>query len=107
MAIALGVTVLLTPVHTAVAYGFVFAMGSYDNSGSGGPFRSCTADSVSCGGPHYGLMIFCALVFLGCLAVAGLLGQAVGRFGTANRARAGLAALSALLVVVLVILPLP
>ncbi|MEV6644311.1 hypothetical protein [Amycolatopsis sp. NPDC051371] len=44
-------TVLLTPVHTAVAYGFVLAMESYDNSGSGGPFRSCTADSISCGGP--------------------------------------------------------
>lgn len=51
MGTALGMTVLLTPVHTAVAYGFVLAMESYDNSGSGGPFRSCTADSISCGGP--------------------------------------------------------
>jgi len=104
VATALGVTGLLAPVHLAVVVGFLLATESYDDSGVGGPFRACTADSVSCSGPNPWVMLLCALAFTGCLALAGVLGQVVGRFPRPGWARVALAAgsLAALAVVVLI-----
>lgn len=59
---------------------FYTALTSYDSSGSGGPFSSCTSTSASCSDPN---ILFAALV--GILLVAAVLlpstvGQRVGRF---------------------------
>lgn len=79
VAAALGVTLLLAPVHGFAALVFLFSTGRYDSSGRGGPFRNCTADSVSCTGPNVVAMIVCALVVLGGLVLAGWAGRRAGR----------------------------
>ncbi|MCP2252473.1 hypothetical protein LY13_001216 [Prauserella aidingensis] len=71
--------VLLTPVH---GFGLVLALlsaGSSDASGQGGPFRACTADSVSCTGPNVPLIVAVALAMLACLGIAVRAGMRTGR----------------------------
>ncbi|UQS25029.1 hypothetical protein L1857_20530 [Amycolatopsis thermalba] len=76
---ALAVTLALLPVHGAALLMLLFAVGRYDSSGQGGPFRSCTADSVSCAGPDVPVVIGCALAVLGGLLLAGWAGRRAGR----------------------------
>ncbi|GHF51687.1 hypothetical protein GCM10017566_26130 [Amycolatopsis bartoniae] len=66
-------------MHAVAVLAFLFASGRYDSSGRGGPFRSCTADSVSCEGPHVPVMAGCALVVLGGLLLAGWAGRRAAR----------------------------
>ncbi|WP_346052490.1 MULTISPECIES: hypothetical protein [Amycolatopsis] len=79
VAVAVGVTLVLAPVHVTAVLGFLFASERYDSSGQGGPFRSCTADSVSCAGPHVPVMAGCVLVVLGGLLLAAWAGRRAAR----------------------------
>ena len=59
---------------------------SYDNSGSGAPFRSCTETSTSCGGPDIlGAAVLTVLLSVAVL-LPGLVGVAVGDFVRSVRA---------------------
>src|SRR5690606_37487081 len=53
----------------------VLASGRYDASGAGGPFRSCTPDSVSCDGPSVFLIVAASLALVAIAALAGWLGD--------------------------------
>ncbi|GHE82491.1 hypothetical protein GCM10017786_11690 [Amycolatopsis deserti] len=76
---ALAVTLALSPVHGGALLMLMFAAGRYDSSGQGGPFRSCTADSVSCEGPNVVAIIVCGLVVLGGLLLAAWAGRRAAR----------------------------
>ncbi|GAA1220124.1 hypothetical protein [Prauserella alba] len=86
--------VLLAPVH---GFGFLLALlaaGSSDASGRGGPFRACTADSVSCTGPSIPLIAGGAAVVVGCLGVAVHAGMRAGRLPSRWRHRSALLVVS-------------
>ncbi|WP_431923865.1 hypothetical protein [Amycolatopsis tucumanensis] len=78
-AAALAVTVLLAPVHGMAVLVFLFSAERYDSSGQGGPFRSCTPDSLSCAGPNVPLMIGCVLVVAGGVLLAYWAGRRAAR----------------------------
>ncbi|SEF18434.1 hypothetical protein [Jiangella alba] len=99
-AVSAGVMALLVPVHGFLVAAVVLAAGRYDSSGQGGPFRSCTADSVSCDGPNHAMIAVAAAVLAGIAwAVAGL-GVRAGRYPRRRRARAWLTALNVVVAVV-------
>jgi len=87
----LALTLLLQPVWLLL----VLALQTYDSSGQGGPFRSCTADSVSCAGPNVPWVIGLIAVLLAASALAALFGRALGRYPRRGRAFLALLALSA------------
>ncbi|WP_053207395.1 hypothetical protein [Jiangella muralis] len=93
-AVSAGVMALLVPVHAFLVAVATLAAGRYDSSGQGGPFRSCTADSVACDGPHYGMIAVAAAVLVGIAWVIAGLGVRTGRYPRRRRARAWLTALN-------------
>ncbi|WP_238992965.1 hypothetical protein [Jiangella aurantiaca] len=78
--VSAGVTLLLTPVHAFLLAFVVLAAGTYDASGRGGPFRACTAGSVSCTGPRYGAIAVCAVVLVVLAWAAAVAGARTGRY---------------------------
>lgn len=81
-AVVAGTTVLnlaMLPAHHVLWLVILFSTGSTDSSGRGGPFHSCTADSVACDGPIYGLIIVSSVVMLALCFVGALMGYRFGR----------------------------
>ncbi len=100
--LTVGAQVLLVPLWVVAA----MSLGRYDSSGQGGPFRACTADSVSCDGPVLWLFGLCVLVQLGVCALVARTGARVAgpsaRFGfAAHLAGSVVVALLAVLVLAL------
>ncbi len=52
-AVTAGVTLLMLPVHFFLVFLTFVALSTNDASGQGGPFKSCTAESVECTSPIY------------------------------------------------------
>lgn len=59
---------------------FYTALTSYDSSGSGGPFRSCTSTSESCSDPNILFAASVGILLLAAVLLPSLVGQRVGRF---------------------------
>lgn len=73
------INLAMLPAHQFLGLLILFSAGSTDSSGRGAPFRSCTADSVACDGPTYGLIIIASLIMLALCFVGALTGYQFGR----------------------------
>ena len=73
------INLAMLPAHQFLGLLILFSTGSTDSSGRGGPFRSCTADSVACDGPVYGLIIVSSLIMLALCFVGAFMGYRFGR----------------------------
>lgn len=73
------INLAMLPAHQFLGLLILFSAGSTDSSGRGGPFRSCTADSVACDGPTYGLIIISSLIMLALCFVGAFMGFRFGR----------------------------
>lgn len=73
------INLAMLPAHIFLGLLIIFSTLRSDSSGSGGPFRGCTAESVSCVGPHYGLLIVASLIMLALCFLGAFLGYGFGR----------------------------
>lgn len=72
-------TLALLPVNAIAGVVLLFSLETYDDSGRGAPFRSCTAESASCAEPSYGMAAAAGLCCLGTFFLAAWAGRHIGR----------------------------
>lgn len=79
VAVTTVINLAMLPAHQFLGLLILFSVGNTDSSGRGGPFRSCTADSVACDGPIYGLIIAASLIMIALSFLGALMGYRFGR----------------------------
>ena len=67
---------VLVPVWVLLA----MSLARYDDSGRGGPFQGCTADTTSCAGPNLAMTGALTALLLAVCALAARAGSGVGRY---------------------------
>ncbi|WP_157372980.1 hypothetical protein [Agromyces sp. Root81] len=105
----LAVVVAGLPVTLGAVLWLSVSVKSYDTSGQGGPFRSCTADSTACDGGDSVGAIISVLLIIGVFIGAGFAGQGVLRWPSNAAGRwlmAGFAVVVTVIVAVIVLLML-
>jgi cytochrome c biogenesis protein CcdA len=79
-----GFTFLLAPVTLGAAFFALIAVGTYDTTGRGAPFRGCSAGTngtALCSEPDVVAVVICVLVILACCLGAGFAGMGVSGAG--------------------------